>query len=63
LVLGTGLIEVRIVKESGKQDKVGKVHKKAELDVLIANVAFKAILLHLVSPNIYQTAYNHLDQL
>lgn len=50
-VLALGL-QISVVEESGKQNKVGNVHKKAELDVVVADLTLQPVLLDLVRPNV-----------
>ena len=44
---GRALVDVSLVEESGKEDKVRKVHEQRQFDVLLADVARLTVLLQL----------------
>lgn len=57
------LVDVSLVEESGKEDKVRKVHEQRQFDVLLADVARFAVLFQLISPQVDGASSHHLRKL
>lgn len=58
-----GFGNIGIIEEVGKEHEVTGIHQKRQLDVLIGDLAVKAIRLHLDHPEVDQASNDHLEEL